>query len=144
MIANKRATRILEDRQVDVKLKLSALWIALMFLYIYADILGFYTPETLVGLLSGEAGGVQITETFLIVMAIWMAVPSIMVLLSLTLEARANRWANLIVGVISAVVLVATFFAGQISLRYAFHAAVEAVLIALIIWNAWKWPNAEG
>ena len=34
----------LEDMKIDIKIKLSALWIALMFLYTYADILGFYAP----------------------------------------------------------------------------------------------------
>lgn len=143
MITNKEATRILEDREVNVKLKLSALWVVLMFLYIYADILGFYTPGILEGLLSGEMGSIQITEAFLFVMAIWMAVPSIMVILSLTLRANANRWTNIIVGVVSVLVLGATFFAGQLSFRYAFHAAVEGLLIAMIVWHAWKWPVAQ-
>jgi hypothetical protein len=114
-----------------------------MFLYTYGDILGFYTPGILEQLMSGEAEGIQITELFLFVMAIWMAIPSLMVFLSLALNANANRRANIVIGIVSAIALGATFFAGQFSVRYALHAIVEGVLIALIVWQAWKWPIQE-
>ena len=76
-------------------------------------------------------------------MAIWMAIPSVMVFLSLTLKARANRWANIIVGIVSVVMLGATFFAGELSIRYLVQAMVEGVLIASIVWHAWKWPKQD-
>jgi hypothetical protein len=141
MKANKKAVRIFEDAHISVKIKLSAFWVALMLLYIYADILGFYTPGVIEKVVSGKVGGVQITEGFLFVMAIWMAIPSVMVFLSLTLKAKANRLVNIVIGVISMVVLGATFFAGEVSSRYAFQAIVEGVLIASIVWHAWKWPR---
>ena len=133
----------LADVKVNVKIKLSALWITLMFLYIYADILGFYSPGTIENVILGEIGGSQITDGFLFLMAIWMALPSVMVFLSLTLKATANRWVNIIVGIVSIVVLGATFFVGDFSARYAFHAVVEGVLIALRLWYAWKWPEEQ-
>ena len=132
-----------EDVKVNVKIKLSALWVTLMLFYIYADILGFYTPGNIEKVASGEIGGVQISEGFLFVMALWMAIPSVMVFLSLALKANANRWVNVIVGIISIVILGATFFAGDISARYTFQAAIEAVLMALIVWQAWTWPRQE-
>jgi len=143
MSTNKTTARTLGDVKVNVKIKLSALWVTLMLFYIYADILGFYTPGTIEKVASGEIGGIQITEGFLFVMAIWMAVPSVMVFLSLALKANANRWVNVIVGIVSIVVLGATFFAGDISARYTFQAAIEAVLMALIVWQAWTWPKQE-
>jgi hypothetical protein len=76
-------------------------------------------------------------------MAIWMAIPSLMVFLSLTLKANANRWVNIIVGIVSIVALIATFFVGEFSARYTFQAVIEGVLITLIIWSAWKWPAQE-
>jgi len=144
MITNKIATRTLEDVKINVKTKLSALWVTLMLFYIYADILGFYTPGNIENVVSGEIGGVQITEGFLLIMAIWMAIPSVMVFLSLTLKATANRWLNIIVGVLSFVVLGATFFAGEISSRYTLQAIVEGLLIVLIVWHAWRWPRQDG
>ena len=144
MNTNKKTAITFSDVKISVKIKLSALWVTLMIFYIYADILGFYTPGNIENVVSGEIGGVQITNAFLFVMAIWMAVPSVMVFLSLTLQANANRWLNIIVGIVSMVALVATFFAGEISARYTFQAIVEGVLIALIVWHAWKWPGQVG
>ncbi len=143
MDRNTKTTRTWGDVKIDVKIKLSALWITLMLFYIYADILGFYTPGNIDKISSGEIGGVQITEGFLFVMAIWMAIPSVMVFLALTLKANANRWVNVIAGILSIVVLGATFFVGDFSARYTFQAIVEGVLIALIVWYAWKWPKKE-
>ena len=143
MNASKKTALVLEDVRIDVKIKLSALWVTLMLLYIYADILGFYTPGVIEGVVAGEVGGVQVTEGFLSAMAVWMAVPSIMVLLSLTLKAKANRWVNVTAGIVSIVALGATFFVGEFSIRYTFQAVVEGVLMVLIVWNAWKWPKQE-
>ena len=76
-------------------------------------------------------------------MAIWMAIPSVMVFLSLTLKAKPNRWVNFITGIVSIVVLASTFFVGEFSARYTFQAIVEGVLIALIVWLVWKWPKQQ-
>jgi hypothetical protein len=139
----KKGTIILEEVKVNIRVKLSALWITLMLFYIYADILGFYTPGNIESVVSGEIGGVQITEGFLFMMAIWMAIPSVMVFLSLTLRANVNRWVNILVAIFSIFALAATFFAGEISARYAFQAILEGLLMVAIIWSAWKWPKLE-
>jgi hypothetical protein len=83
MSSHEAAARTLTN--VDVRVKLSALWIALMFTYTYADVLGFYTPGTLEKLMAGSIGAVQISQGFLLVMALWMAIPSAMIVLSLLL-----------------------------------------------------------
>ena len=133
--------RPIEDIPVNVKIKLAGLWAALMFLYTYGDILGFYTPGTIGNLIAGNAGNVQITDGFLVIMAIWMAVPSVMIFLSLAVKASVNRWLNIVLGVLSLLALAATFLAGEISLRYVIQAGVEAVLIVAIVWHAWTWPR---
>lgn len=143
MIADNNTARVLDDVKINVKLKLSAIWVTLMLFYIYADILGFYTPGTIEQVVSEEIGGVQITEGFLLVMAIWMAVPSVMVFLSLALKAKVNRWVNIVAAIVSMLVLGATFFAGEFSVRYTFQAVVEGVLMVLILWYAWKWPTKD-
>jgi hypothetical protein len=134
---------ILRDTKIDIKIILSALWVTLMLFYIYADILGFYTPGIIEGVVSGEVGSMPITQGFLFVMAIWMALPSLMVFLSLVLKASANRWVFIITAILSLAVLAATFLVGDISMRYAFQAIVEVLLIVAIIWQAWKWPQQQ-
>ncbi len=139
----KKTTSGLEDIKINVKITLSALWVTLMLVYIYADILGFYSPGIIEKVMLGEIGGIQITEGFLVLMAGWMAIPSIMVFLSLVLKANINRWVNILLAVVSIVVLGATFFVGELSARYTLHAMVEGVFIALILWYAWRWPKQQ-
>ena len=66
-----------------------------------------------------------------------------MVFFSLALKATVNRWTNIGVGIVYAAVLVATLFAGEITADSLLYAVVEAVLIALIVWHAWKWPKEQ-
>ena len=73
-----------------------------------------------------------------------MAIPSVMVFLSLTLKAKANRWTNIILGIFHWGVLLATILFGpSAEIYYIFYIIVESVLIALIVWYAWKWPKQE-
>ncbi|MFX0202463.1 MAG: DUF6326 family protein [Candidatus Hodarchaeota archaeon] len=134
----------MEDVKINVKIKLSALWVTLMFFYIYADILGFYAPGILEEIIAGEVEGIQITQVFLLASAILMAIPSVMVFLSLTLPYPVNRWANIILGIAHIGILGVTFFIGEISAYYLFDAIVEGILLILIVWYAWKWPKQEG
>ena len=142
MNTNKKTTAQ-EDVKINVKIKLAALWAALMFLYTYGDILGFYTPGNLEQLISGEIEGIRVTEGLLIVNAVTMAISSVMVFLSVALKANMNRWANIILGIFSFLILVAATYVGGIDVRYAIQASVEVLLIALIIWYAWNWTIQE-
>jgi hypothetical protein len=136
--------RILEDLKINVKIKLAALWVALMFFYLYNDVFTFYRKEFIEEVLSGEVGGFQITQLFMLGAAILMAIPIFMVFLSLVLPAKVNRWTNIIVGVFLAVVLLATLLVpGELWAYYALYMILEAVFIVLIVWHAWKWPKQE-
>ena len=141
---NKLETKtILEDRQVNVKARLALLWIALMFLYIYNDLFSLYQPGHVAQLVEGHLEGVQFTQTLLLGAAVLMAFPSCMVLLSLTLKARANRLVNIIVGVFHVVVLIGTQFVGEGEtwFYWRLYELLEALFLALIMWTAWKWPT---
>ncbi len=45
---------MLEDVKVPIRLKLSALWAALMFCYVYGDYFGLYHPGQLQSTLRGD------------------------------------------------------------------------------------------
>ena len=143
MDSNTKSPKYFEDVKVNVKTKLSALWIALMFCYTYADILGFYAPGNLEELLSGEIAGIQMTQGLLLGSAILMLVPSTMVFMSLVLKAKANRLVNIIVGIAYLGVLGSTFFTGRNPAYYLLFAIVKALLLVLVIWFAWKWPKRD-
>ncbi len=123
---------------MDMKTKLSTLWIVVMFNMAYADIFGLHLPGTMDELLE-FAGDTPITQLML-GGAIITEIPIAMILLSRVLKYKANRWANIIVGVITIVYVIG---GGSTSPHYIFIAAIEVVLLSLIVWYAWKWTNPE-
>ena len=70
-----------------------------------------------------------------------MAIPSTMVFLSLVLKPDANRWVNIILGVIFTVIMLITMPGAWAF--YIFLGIVEVVLTAMIVWYAWNWPKHE-
>jgi len=140
MISEKKT--ILEDVKINVKIKLSALWAALMFLFIYVDFFGLFIPGLIDQLRAGEVAftGIQITQGFLLLAITLLMIPSLMIFLSLILKAKVNRWANIIVGAVYILVVVGGMI-GESWLFYIFASVVEIVLLSLIVVHAWKWPK---
>jgi hypothetical protein len=134
-----------EDQKVNVKTKLALLWVALMFLYIYNDLFSLFQPGHVAELVEGRLEGVQFTQTLLFGAAVLMAIPSFMVLLSLTLRASANRIVNIAAGILQILVLIGTQFVGEGEtwFYWRFYELLEALFLALIIWTAWKWPVTD-
>ena len=145
MNSSKNTSATLEEMKVNVKVKLALLWVALVFLYIYNDIFSLYQPGHVAQLLEGHLEGVQFTQAILIGAAVLMSFPSLMVLLSLTLKAKANRLVNIIVGILHVLVLLGTQFVGEGEtwFYWRINELLQALFLALIIWTAWKWPTIE-
>ena len=135
-------TTLLEDVQIDVKFKLSALWISIVLVYLYADLFAFYAPGHLEEALAGEMAGAQITQVLLLLFMIFMAIPSVMVFLSLTLKAKVNRWTNIFVSIFQICLVLPSVF-GDSNIFFMFSSSVETVLLALIVYFAWTWPAKE-
>jgi hypothetical protein len=130
----------LEDVQIPVRLKLSALWATAMFLYVYVDIFGFYKPGTIEDILVGRVWEFDISQAWALGALGLMTIPSLMVALSLALPARMARWTNVAVASLFVVVSIGNAV-GETWAFYWFGSAVEAVLLLLIIWYAWTWPR---
>ncbi len=126
--------------KLDIREKLSTLWIVVMFCMAFADIVGFMTPGALEEIMTQSAASFPITQEIMFVFSILLAIPIVMIYLSRVLKYRANRWANIIAGVIT-IVFVAGL--GTTDLSYIFFATIEVVCMLLIIWSAWKWINPE-
>ena len=143
MSTNKNTVSTLEDVQINVKLKLSALWIAMMLLYIYADILSLFRPNQLDEMLKGFMGPFPATQGSLFVAAIMMMIPAVMVFLSLVLKPRVNRGVNIILGVLYILVNISNLI-GESWAYYIAFGLVEIMFAVLIVWYAWKWSQQEG
>ena len=122
----------------DTKVLLSTLWIVVMINMLKADILSLYIPGVLDEL--AEFAGETPIPLIMLGGAIMMEISIAMIFLSRVLKYRANRWANIIVSVIT---IVWIWAGGSTYPHYIFIATIETVCLLLIIWYAWKWPNPE-
>ena len=135
---------LLDNPPIPVQAKLAAAWTSFMFLYAYVDILAFYKPGVVEDILVGVVWEFDITQTWALTALTLLAIPIFMVVLSMTLPARANRITNLIVA--SVQVPFAAFNAvGQMGepwlYFYLLGVALEVIVLAFILRSAWTWPR---
>jgi len=133
-------TSMLSDIRIHVRFKLSALWAALMFCYIYGDYFGLYVPGKLKGMLDGEGPIGPVSEASLVATALLLAVPGLMVFVSLVLSPRLCRWANILLGLFYAAIMVLTMPGAW--WFYITLGVIEVALSLLIVVCAWRWPRA--
>jgi succinate-acetate transporter protein len=130
-----------KERQVmeDLKIKLSILWLSAAVGGSTQMLLEFYEPGMIDQIRSGEKSGVTIGPALLSSWVILFSVPLIMAFLSITLKDKANRWANIIVGMVYVVFSIFTLgqnLGNQSAL--ALDSAIGVVFTALIVWYAYK------
>jgi len=132
----------LEDVRVPTRYKLSAIWTSVMFCYIYADYFELYVPGKLQGMLAGQMAPLgPVTQSVLLGTATMLALPSLMILLSVALQAPVTRWLNVVVGTVYTAIQIAVVAKSGWSFYIALG-VLEATLTALIVWTAWRWPRA--
>ena len=133
-----------QDTRIDVRLVLSALWIAMLIVFAYVDIFGFYRADNLRAALDAEvaAMGIAVDQVFLAFTTAYVLIPTLMVVLSLVLRPRVNRIVNIVVAVVYAVSIVA-FSIGETWVYYLLGSAVEVVLLVAIVGTAWTWPRTQ-
>ena len=130
-----------EPAPVGVRVKISALWTAMLFIFAYVDIFSLYRPDLRADLEAGRIGGFAINQSFLLATTVYIVIPSLMVFGALVLRPRVNRFTNIALGVIYAL----TIIAGAIGEwnYYLLGSAIEVALLTAIIWYAWTWPRAS-
>jgi Family of unknown function (DUF6326) len=140
MSTQKTPQNVLED--IRVSMKLAALWASFMFLYIYVDYFHLYMPGSVKDLLAGKVWVFDITQVFLLTALASVTIPALMIFLSVALSPKVNRRTNIIV---AAIYIPYTLFnlTGEAWVHMYFAAAVEVVLLLLIIRYAWKWSRIE-
>ena len=131
----------LEDFQINVKIKLSLLWTSVTLCYLYGDYFELYVPNKVQGLINGI--NLLDSPLKLFSASILLAIPALMVFLSIILKPRLNRWLNIILGIFYTLIMVLIALTSFTPWRtfYVFLAIVESIITSLIIWYAWKWPR---
>jgi hypothetical protein len=114
--------------------KLSTLWLFATLNYLYCDVVTLMDPI--------KHGSMQLTQGFLLGASVLVEIPIAMVLISRIVKYPANRWANIIAGIVMTVVQFATLFVTVPTMYYAFFSAIEIATTATIVLYAWKWTDA--
>ena len=128
-----------ELSNVNVRIKISALWASMLFVFAYVDLFSLYRADFRADLEAGEISGFTVNQSFLLGTTAYVVIPSLMVFLSLILRPKVNRIANTALGIIYAL----TIIAGAIGEwnYYILGSAIEVVQLAAIVYYVRTWPK---
>jgi hypothetical protein len=120
---------------IDPRVRLSLLWIFVVLLMFYADIVSLMDPTSAI---RERMVGAPMSAGFLLAGAIVMIISIVMVILSWVLNYKVNRWVTIAIGAF----MIINIVTGGHGLYYVLFETVEVACILLIIWLTWKWKPA--
>jgi hypothetical protein len=130
---------------LDVRIILAVLWVAGMLSSLNGDTYRFNDPVALQASIA-NTGAIVVSSGLLLAMSIIFVVPIFMSFLTLTLKYHVSRWANRIVGILFAMVVLVFWVLGFVfrSAGYEFvWSTAQLVFALLVVWYSWKWPKQE-
>ncbi|WP_416956866.1 DUF6326 family protein [Nocardioides sp. T5] len=131
----------LHDPPTPVRAKLAAAWASFMFFYIYVDYLHLYKPGAIDDILAGVVFEFDISQTFAVSSLALVGIPSLMILLSMALPARASRTLNLVVAALYLPVSAFNVLGESWLYFYGLGVVVEVIVLAYILRTSWTWPR---
>ena len=137
--AHERAGTRFEPLEVNVRIKISALWTTMLFVFAYVDLFSLYRPDFRADVEAGKISGFVVGQSFLLAITIYIVIPSLMVFGSLVLRPRIDRIANIALSVMYALTIVAGAI-GEWN-YYLLGSALEVAALAAIAYYAWTWPE---
>ena len=127
---------------VSVRLKISALWTSMLFVFVYVDLFSLYRADVRADIEAGRLSGFAINQPFLLATTAYIVLPALMVYLSLVLPARISRMTNLVLAVGYALTIVGSAV-GEANHYYLLGSAVEVALLVGVAVHAWTWHDAR-
>jgi Family of unknown function (DUF6326) len=131
----------LQDFNINIKLRLAALWTSVTLCYLYGDYFELYVPEKTKGLVTGD--NLLNSPLNLFLAALMLAIPAVMVFLSVALKPAVNKWLNIVFGIFFTLIMLLIAVTSLEPWRafYVLLALVESILTSMIVWYAVKWPK---
>lgn len=126
---------------LDKRAKLSALWVFIFFIMIFRDLHELASPGFLQEIMTGVVKGVQLTDGLMLIGGLMIAIPLLMIPLIQFLNLKANRLANIWIGVLMIPNNIFTY--NPPDLDDIFFLVIEIAALFLIIWHAWRWSAAS-
>lgn len=135
-------TRRFAMPDLSVRIKLAAVWTALMFLYVYADLLSFYRPGELAEISAGNMGPFGVSQGTLFIAAVIVTIPALMIVVSAAAPFPLVRQLSLGVGVLYVLVSVSNLI-GESWAYYLFFGVLEIGLAALVVAYSYRWHDGS-
>ncbi|MFD2025771.1 DUF6326 family protein [Promicromonospora aerolata] len=144
MTIRTRTPNVLDDPPIPVRAKLAAAWTSFMFLYIYVDYFHLYKPGAMDDIQAGVVFEFDISPALMTAFLALIAIPALMVMLSMTLPARVNRATNLVVAslYIPVTVFNAVGESWDWASFYGLSIGIEVLILAFILRFAWTWSRS--
>lgn len=125
---------------MNVRVKISALWASILFVFVYVDLFSLYRADVRADIAAGELAGFTIGQPFLLGTTAYVVIPALMVFGALVLRPRINRIVNIALSAVYALTIVGGAI-GEWS-YYVLGSAVEIALLAAVAYYAWTWARA--
>ena len=132
----------LDDKKINIKIVLAGLWIVLMILFLYADVFSLYRTGQIEKMISGYMGPFIVSQNSLLLSSILMAIPALMIIISLTIKTNINRYINIVVAFVYILVEIGNMI-GETWIYYLVYGIFELAITIIIIINSIKWPKKE-
>lgn len=122
------------------KIRISVLWLFMAVAMSAHSVLSFMERDVV-----EQMWEMQMGMGMLVFTALFWLVPLIMAALSLTLKDSANRWANIVLGIVFTLLNIGHLVEHLTPpvVHQILILASTVVVTALIAWYAWKWPKQE-
>jgi Family of unknown function (DUF6326) len=132
-----------EPATVNVRTKISALWVSMLFVFAYVDLFTLYRADFRANLEAGEVGGFSVNQSFLLGTTAYVIIPSLMVFCTLVLRPRLNRIANIALAIVYAVTIIVGAVGewGYYILGSVVEVAVLAAIVAHMIYALFRFAR---
>jgi hypothetical protein len=123
------------ENLTSLKTRLSVLWLIHVVGGVSFVVLALFESGDL-----SQIMGLKLDSSFLLLLTVMFLVPSLMAFLSQTLNDKANRWTNIIVGAVTSIFpITGLIYYLAFPSVIAINAPFGILWSALIVWYAWKW-----
>jgi hypothetical protein len=134
------ATTDYRDSWINPRVKIAALWASTLFVFVCVDLFGLYRADVRADIAAGKISGFSIGQGYLLGVMLYVALPSLMVFLSLVLPVKVARNVNIVLAVLYALTIAGSAV-GEWS-YFILGSATEVVLLGGIVYYAWTWPKS--
>jgi len=138
-LARMKTTTDYRDSWINPRIKIAALWASMLFVFVCVDVFGLYRADVRADLEAGKIAVFTVGQGYLLGVTVYVAVPILMLFLSLVLSVKVTRLANIVLAVVYGLTVAGSAI-GEWN-YFILGSAIEAALLAGIVYVCWSWPK---